>query len=135
MLSGPKQTQKQARDLRAAMSLPEVKLWQALRKRPSGLKFRRQHPAGVYVLDFYWSASKLAIEIDGEGHNRGDRPVRDGMRDAWLTSNGITVLRFPATSILADLEVVIVQIVATASTATPLHHASHGPPPLAEEDE
>ncbi|HEX8527090.1 endonuclease domain-containing protein [Allosphingosinicella sp.] len=62
------------------MSLPEVLLWQQLRGEPAGLKFRRQHPTGPYDIDFYCSDARLAIEVDGEGHNRGDRPARDMAR-------------------------------------------------------
>ena len=65
MLSGLESTKANARRLRKEMSLPEVLLWQDLRKRPDGAKFRRQHPAGMYVLDFYCSDARLAIEVDG----------------------------------------------------------------------
>ena len=91
MLYGPKSTQRRARELRRTMSLPEVLLWQELRKRPEGLRFRRQHPAGPYVVDFFCPARKLAIEVDGEAHGYGDRPVRDRVRDDWLLGEGIKV--------------------------------------------
>ena len=53
-----------ARKLRRHMSLPEIVLWQALRKRgQSGLRFRRQHPLGPYILDFYCPAVRLAVEV------------------------------------------------------------------------
>jgi hypothetical protein len=58
------------------MSLPEGLLWRELRKRPSGLKFRRQHPAGIYVLDFYCAAARLAIEVDGRHMMAPVPPVR-----------------------------------------------------------
>jgi len=73
MLHGPKSTQAFAKQQRRSMSLPEVLLWQQLRKRDQGLRFRRQHPAGPYVLDFYCPSIKLAVEVDGEAHARGDR--------------------------------------------------------------
>jgi very-short-patch-repair endonuclease len=57
-----KRTMRSARDLRRRMSLPEVLLWRELKKRPNGLKFRRQHPTGPYVLDFYCGDARLAIE-------------------------------------------------------------------------
>ncbi|MGK6355969.1 endonuclease domain-containing protein [Sphingomonas sp. DT-207] len=82
MLHGPKLTQRRAAKLRREMSLPEVLLWQQLRKRPGGLRFRRQHPAGAYSLDFFCPRYKLAIEVDGEAHERGDQPERDAARDA-----------------------------------------------------
>jgi very-short-patch-repair endonuclease len=62
------------------MTVPEVRLWQWLRTRPRGFKFRHQHPAGPYVLDFYCAAVKLVVEVDGEAHSRGDRPERDFAR-------------------------------------------------------
>jgi len=135
MLQGPKSTQDKARTMRAEMTLPEVKLWQVLRGRPAALKFRRQHPAGPYVLDFFCPLRLLAIEIDGEAHNRGDRPERDARRDAWLTENGVTVCRIPASAVLADLDAVVTHIVTVASSLPPLHQPAAGPPPIAGEDE
>ena len=118
-----------ARQLRRAMSLPEVLLWRALRTRPSGLKFRRQHASGAFVLDFFCSDARLAIEIDGEGHSRGNRPERDAMRDAYFVRAGIATLRIPARAALADLDAVVTHIVAQAGARLPLHHPSGGPPP------
>lgn len=70
-----------ARKLRRVMTAPEVRLWQWLRGKPSGFKFRRQHPVGRFVLDFYCPAAQLVIEVDGEAHSRGDQPARDEARD------------------------------------------------------
>jgi very-short-patch-repair endonuclease len=96
------------------MSLPEVLLWQALRQRPSGLKFRRQHPAGHYVLDFFCARHRLAVEVDGETHSRGDRPERDEVRDRWLGEQGVRVVRIAAKDVLGDLDAVVRFIVHTA---------------------
>ena len=83
-----------ARRLRRALSLPEARLWNRLRQRASGLPtFRRQHPIGPYVLDFYCAKARLAIEIDGMSHDVGDRPERDIRRDAWLEARELTVMR------------------------------------------
>ncbi|MEG3145116.1 endonuclease domain-containing protein [Sphingomonas sp. RT2P30] len=128
------QTVARARRLRREMTLPEVLLWMELRKRPSGLKFRHQHPAGQYVLDFYCASARLAIEVDGEAHNHGDRPERDIRRDAWLARENVRVLRIPAKVILDDVAAAIAHIVAQASPDQPLHHASHGPPPRSGEE-
>jgi very-short-patch-repair endonuclease len=78
------------------------------------LRFRRQHPAGIYVLDFFCPARKLAVEVDGEAHARGDRAERDAIRDRWLRTQGVRVLRIPAQIILSDLEAAIHHIVVIA---------------------
>lgn len=62
------------------MSLPEVLLWRILRQRQTGFRFRRQHPIGTWVLDFYCPEAKLGIEIDGISHDMGDGPERDARR-------------------------------------------------------
>jgi len=113
------------------MSLPEVLLWQALRARPDGFKFRHQHPAGPYVLDFYCPEAKLCIEVDGEAHERGNRLARDAERDTLLACHGIETLRIPARDILADLEAVVTAIITLATARRPLHRRSGGPPPRA----
>lgn len=124
-------TLRQARGLRREMSLPEVLLWRILRQRPGGLKFRRQHPLGRYVLDFFYREAALAIEVDGEAHARGDQPLRDEHRDAVLREHGITTLRISARDVLTDLDAVVRHVVAVADDRIPLHHpaAPGGPPP------
>jgi very-short-patch-repair endonuclease len=94
----------QARRLRRNMSLPEVLLWQHLRKKPDGVQFRRQHAAGPYVLDFFCATANLAIEIDGEAHSRGGRPERDALRDEWLRDQGVRVPRIPAIDVLKNID-------------------------------
>ena len=120
-----------ARNLRRRMTLPEVLLWRELRKRPSGLKFRRQHPTGPYVLDFFCGDARLAVEVDGEAHSRGDRPTRDEVRDRWLGAAGIATLRVATVDVLKDADAVVRWIVAEASARLPLHHPAlpDGPPP------
>lgn len=102
---------KTAKRLRNDLSLPEVKLWQILRKKPLGLKFRRQHPLGNYVLDFYCAQAKCGFEIDGMAHDIGDRPLRDVERDTWIRTHGIEVIRIPATDVLRSVEDVAESIV------------------------
>ena len=118
-----------ARKLRRKMTLPEVILWHWLRQRPDGLKFRRQHPTGPYVLDFFCSDARLAIEVDGEAHSRGDRPQRDATRDQWLRSAGIETIRIPAAAILDDADAALRWIISEATARLPLHHPAGGPPP------
>eukprot|EP01136_Pigoraptor_vietnamica_P023035 Opistho-1_new@6312 len=85
-LEGSEGGRRNARRLRREMTPPEIGLWLALRDNAENLRFRKQHAAGSYVLDFYCAPAKLAIEVDGEAHERGDRPERDAARDAWLAS-------------------------------------------------
>ena len=90
--------------MRRRMTPPEVKLWCALRRRAQGARFRRQHPAGPYVLDFYCAAARLAIEVDGATHWRGDAEARDAIRDSWLAEAGIDTLRLSAGLVMRDLD-------------------------------
>ena len=105
-----KKTVAMARKLRREMSPAEARLWAVLRKRPRDLKFRKQHPAGPYSLDFYCAAKKLAVEVDGIAHDMGDRPQRDERRDAWLQAKGYRVLRIPADEVRDNLEGVLQHI-------------------------
>ena len=99
-----------ARRLRRSMSPPEARLWQILRERPDGLKFRRQHPFERCTADFYCAAAKLVVEVDGEGHDMGDNPDLDVHRDARLRQQGVRVLRFNAADVMMDVESVIAAI-------------------------
>ena len=104
-MRAPSKTHRQARGLRANMSLPEVLLWTRLRVRQGDTPvIRRQHPIGPYVLDFYCSERKLAIEIDGIVHTTGDWPRRDQLRDDYLRGMGIAVIRIAASEVLKDLD-------------------------------
>jgi very-short-patch-repair endonuclease len=100
-----------AREQRRRPSPPEGLLWQVLRTRPGGFKFRRQHPFGWYIADFYCPAARLVIEIDGQSHLMGDRPQHDARRDEWLCNQGLRVLRFDATDVMRDLESVATAII------------------------
>jgi very-short-patch-repair endonuclease len=102
-----------------------------LRKRPFGLKFRRQHPSGAYILDFYCSDARLAIEVDGMTHDMGDYPVRDEAKDCWFARAGIVTPRIPASAILVNLQAALASILAQARARPPLHHPASpgGPPP------
>jgi len=113
-LDGSSQGHANAKRLRQEMTPPEIGLWLALRKNDAGLRFRRQHAAGDYVLDFYCATARLAVEIDGEAHSRGDRPALDTVRDTWLGARGVYVLRYPASEVLGNPEGVVRQIVAIA---------------------
>lgn len=113
-LEGSLHDHSNAKRLRKQMTPPEIALWLALRANEEGLRFRKQHAAGPYVLDFYCAPARFAIEVDGEAHNHGNRPERDAARDAWLVAQNIQVLRYPAREMLANLDDVIRQITAIA---------------------
>jgi len=113
-LDGSLSGRNNAKRLRKEMTPPEIAFWLALRPNEAGLRFRRQHAAGGYVLDFYCAPARLAIEVDGEAHNRGDRPERDATRDAWLAAQDIRVIHYPAREMLANLDDVVRQITSVA---------------------
>ncbi len=83
------------------MTLPEVLLWQVLKR--AEVKIRRQHPCGPFVADFYCPAAKLVIEIEGIVHDMGQVPELDEKRFAWLERQGYAVLRIPAAEVLKDV--------------------------------
>ena len=116
------------------MSLPEVLLWQQLRLRPGGHKFRRQHPELTFVHDFCCLRERLLIEVDGTAHDRGDQPAFDIWRDAIMLERGYRTLRIPARVVLTEMENAINAIVAACSDVGPLHQPAAGPPPRAGED-
>ena len=97
-----------ARQFRKTLTPPEARLWMALRRRGlNGLKFRRQHPFGAYVLDFYCAAARLAVEVDGLHHSSEEQAAHDDARDSWLRGLGVRVLRIPAWTVRDDLERVL----------------------------
>jgi very-short-patch-repair endonuclease len=125
------------------MTLPEGLLWRELRKRPGQFKFRRQHPAGIYVLDFYCAKARLAIEVDGRAHDGARAATADANRSHFLRSQGVATTRIPATAILEDVEAVISRLVEICQgrvaqlsrlRPVPLHHPADGPPPRAGEE-
>ena len=84
-----------ARALRHQQTKEEKQLWAALRAgRFAGFKFRRQHPLGPYVLDFYCALAELTIELDGFQHGLPENMKYDRKRAEWLSAAGIEVLRF-----------------------------------------
>jgi len=91
------------RALRGAGTDAEHTLWARLRaKRLLGFKFRRQHPCGPYILDFYCPSRHLAVELDGGQHFEPASQDYDLRRTAFLARRGITVLRFPTDLVFRD---------------------------------
>ncbi|AFY55858.1 hypothetical protein Riv7116_3402 [Rivularia sp. PCC 7116] len=100
-------------ELRRELTHTEKLLWQALRPRKiGGFKFRRQHPLGRFILDFYCAKCRLVIEVDGEiHHNRQDY---DTERTKYLQSYGYTILRFQNHEVIQNLDEVLENILQTA---------------------
>jgi very-short-patch-repair endonuclease len=110
-----------ARKLRREMSLPEVPIWQRVKGGQTGLKFRKQHPIGDYVADFYCAQGHAVVEVDGAIHEQAAAVEHDARRDALLIGKGYRILRVTAADVLRDADAVVEGIVAFA--ANPLHHA------------
>lgn len=81
-------------NLRNNATQPEQKLWAVLRGKQLGVKFRRQHGIGHYIVDFYCPQCKLVIELDGDSHYTETAQQQDAQRDAYLQSLDLRVLRF-----------------------------------------
>ena len=102
-----------ARALRVETTIPERLLWGHLRAgRLAGLKWRRQHVIGPYVVDFFCPTANLVVEIDGRTHI--GRVRADAARTRWLKKQGLRVIRFTDDEVLRDLEAVVVAIAVVA---------------------
>ena len=87
-----------ARTLRKNATPEENLLWyRFLRRHPA--RFRRQHPIGPYILDFFCPGCRIAVELDGGGHYEPEQAEHDRRRDQWLSEQSIFVLRFTNTEI------------------------------------
>ena len=105
-----------ARNLRREQTPAEVRLWSALRNRQlAGLKFRRQHPYGQFILDFFCVERQLAVEVDGGVHLTAEQAVRDAERSEFLAQRGVHVLRFTNEEIEQHLPDVLRKISEAAS--------------------
>jgi len=114
------------------MTPPEALLWQQLRRRPNGIKFRRQHPLDPYVVNFFCPPARLVIEIDGWAHDSAEQARRDEKRDEVLSARGFSILRIPAEDVMRDVTSAVSAIL--ARVGNPLHRPSAGPPPHPGED-
>ena len=100
-----------AKELRDKMTIAEKALWAELEKNKlCGVKFRRQHPIGVYIVDFYAHKLKLIIELDGKYHQNKKQQILDDERTAFLEFNGLKVIRFNNEEILENMETIIQKI-------------------------
>jgi len=119
-----------ARELRKKETPAEKKLWAALRNRKAGnYKFRRQHPIGYYVVDFYCEEKYLIIEVDGSVHDLLENKEYDKSRQDELENAGYKFLRFTNEEVMNDLTGVI-QKIETYLTST--EKMTSPPAPLLE---
>ena len=103
--------QQRARELRQGATEAERVLWEHLRgRRLAGLKFRRQHPLGPYIVDFYCAAHRLVVEVDGPVHE--GRVKEDALRTEYLEMYGYRVLRVKNEEVLEDIEAVLARVLA-----------------------
>jgi len=104
-----------ARELRRNQTPMERRLWQHLRyRRLGGLRFRRQHPIGRFIVDFCCPAHRLVVELDGASHD--EQAERDQSRTIWLEEHGYKVLRFPNRDVQDQLDRVLYRILRAASS-------------------
>ena len=100
-----------ARVFRKNLTPSEARLWTALRKSQlNGLRFRRQHPIGPFIVDFFCPSARLAVEIDGANHFEDGGQAYDARRDTDLERVGLTVLRIPAEFVRDNLDAVLFEI-------------------------
>jgi len=93
--------------LRRTQTKPEELLWRKIRHKQLGVKFRRQHGIGDYIVDFYCAEYSLVIELDGDSHFTSDAQEYDRIRDQFLCSRGLKVLRFTNRQIMEELDSVL----------------------------
>jgi cyclase len=96
-----------ARKLRGSQTHAESLLWNYLKAKPFGFKFRRQHPYSVYIFDFYCHSIKLVIEVDGSIHDVLEIKQNDELRQRLVEKDGITVIRFSNEKVVNKFEEVI----------------------------
>lgn len=99
-----------SRELRQRQTETEIVMWECLRNRNLGVKFRRQHPILNYIADFYCHEILLIIEIDGEIHNTKEHIEYDYYRDSTLKEHNITTLRFTNDDVKNRLSVVLEKV-------------------------
>jgi very-short-patch-repair endonuclease len=118
-----------AKELRAELSPPERVLWSKLRREQlHGFKFRKQHPMGPWIADFYCHEAMLVVEIDGSTHH-GERKDLDDARDQWMTARNIGVLRVTARDVFENLFGVLSAISRRCHERVAKLHTRPPPPP------
>jgi very-short-patch-repair endonuclease len=106
----PSQSKERRRELRRQATDAERLLWRHLRNARIGAKFRRQHPIGPFIVDFYCCAAGLAIELDGGQHHEPEVMEYDRRRTAEIARHGVCVIRFRNDDVLLRPEAVLSEI-------------------------
>lgn len=101
-----------AKQLRKNMTPAETVLWMHLKAGLEGYKFRRQHPIGIYIADFYCHRAKLIIELDGSIHQLAEVQQNDNRREADLLEWGYQVIRFSNEEVFNKINFVLNRILA-----------------------
>lgn len=101
---------KYRRNLRTQATKSERILWQQLKNKQLGVKFRRQVSIGTYIIDFYCHEKKLVIELDGYTHQGDEAIAKDNQKQDYLVQNGYTVCRYSDAQVIDYLEKVLQQI-------------------------
>jgi adenine-specific DNA-methyltransferase len=110
----PEESFYRPRRMRREMTLPERILWRRLRADQLGVSFRRQHPIGPYIADFYSRRAGLVVEVDGDVHAAtGANRDHDLARDQHMERLGLQVLRFSASEVTTNTDGVL-EIIAAA---------------------
>jgi len=99
-----------AKELRKNMTNAEMILWMHLKAGIKGFKFRREHPIGIYIADFYCHKMKLIIEVDGSIHDKREMKQYDAERQLNLKKRGYETLRFSNSQITKNIESVLMEI-------------------------
>jgi very-short-patch-repair endonuclease len=99
-----------ARRLRKENTDAERVLWSHLRNHAMGVKFRRQHPIGNFIVDFVSLEAKLVVEIDGGQHDDNADRLADAQRSQYLEERGYRVVRFWNNDVLRDIDAVLTRI-------------------------
>ena len=107
-----------AKRMRKTMTQPEVWLWARIKGRNHGNHFRKQHPIGPYIVDFYCAKANLVIEVEGAVHDVLSIAQKDAVRVAWLESQGLEVMRIPARDIMADPDEIALGVIMRATELT-----------------
>ena len=118
------------RSLRHRMPKAEALIWSRLRRKQIlGHRFRRQFSVGRFVVDFYAPGLRLAVEIDGDSHFKGNAPTRDPLRQKFIECLGIRVLRFTNLEVYRQLDDVCQAVMTAAQEACEATGAAPKSPP------